>query len=228
MKKWLHKIEVIVDKAILPCIAVLLVIIVLELFFRNIAEHYHTAISIADYFIVSIFVADLVFKYLRVRQIPLFLRTYWLDILAVFPFILLFRAVEGVYGLFVAGESIETFASLQSVFHEGLEVEKEVAKITEEAGKITRGATRIGEQATQLSKGASQIATQGELVGKEAGRLVREAEEAGKVARTIRFARFSRFLRVFQRLPRLLKGVAFFERPTGRHHVHEFIKARHY
>lgn len=228
MKKWVHKTEVLVDKAILPAIAVLLVIIVLELFFRNIAEQYHLYIEIADYFIVGIFVLDLVFKYMRVRQIPLFIRTYWLDILAVFPFILLFRAFEGVYGLFAAAESLETFGSLQSVFHEGLEVEKEVVKITEEAGKITKGAARIGEQATQLSKGASQIATQGELVGKEAGRIVRQAEEAGTFARTVKFARFSRFFRVFQRLPRLLKAVTFFERPSGKHHVHEFIKARHY
>ncbi|MBS3158680.1 ion transporter [Candidatus Woesearchaeota archaeon] len=226
MKKWMHKLEVIVDKAILPCIAVLLVIIVLELFFRETAEHYHTAISIADYFIVSIFVADLVFKYLRVRQIPLFIRTYWLDILAVFPFILLFRAVEGVYGLFVAGESIETFASLQSVFHEGLEVEKEVAKISEEAGKIGKEAAKVGE-AVKISE-AAKIGKESELVAKEAGKIVREAENAGKIARTARFARFARFLRIFQRLPRLLKAVPFFEHPTGKHHVHEFIKPRHY
>ncbi len=226
MKKSYHKLEVLVDKAILPCIAVLLVIIVLELFFRNIAEHYHLYIEIADYFIVAIFVADLVFKYLRVRQIPLFIRTYWLDILAVFPFILLFRAFEGLYGLFAAAESLETFGSLQSVFHEGLEVEKEVVKITEEAGKVGKEAAKIGE-AAKLSE-ITKIGKESELVAKEAGKIVKEAENAGKVARTIRFARFARFIRLFQRLPRLLKAVAFFEKPTGRHHVHEFIKARHY
>lgn len=226
MKKWVHKLEVLVDKAILPCIAVLLVLIVLELFFRSIAEHYALYIEIADYFIVAIFVADLVFKYLRVRQIPLFIRTYWLDILAVFPFILLFRAFEGIYGLFAAAESLETFGSLQSVFHESLEVEKEVAKISEEAGKIGKEAAKIGE-AVKIGE-AAKIGKESELVAKEAGKIVQEAENAGKVARTARFARFARFLRIFQRFPRLLKAVSFFEHPTGKHHVHEFIKTRNY
>ncbi len=226
MKKWLHKIEMLVDKAILPTIAVLLVIIVLELFFRETAEHYHTVISIADYIIIGIFVLDLVFKYLRVRQIPLFIRTYWLDILAVFPFILLFRVFEGVYGLFAAAESLQTFGNLQSVFHEGLEVEKEVVKIAEEVSKVGKETAKIGET-VKLGE-AAKIGKEGELLTKEAGRIVREVEEAGKVSRTAQFTRFSRFLRSIQRLPRLLKAVAFFERPTGRHHAHEFIKARHY
>ena len=197
MKRWMHKIEVIVDKAILPALIVLLAIIVLDLGFSEFVEerHLHTYILAADYSIIGLFVVDLIFKYNRTRHIPKFLRKYWLDILAVFPFFLLFRLFELAAGAFsfVVSESAQT---IQAIVHEGLEVEKEGAKLLREAEKFA----------------------------KEGSRVARGAEKLSKLSRTSRFARF---LRIIFRLPRFIKGVPkmlhFYEKPTGEHHVHEFM-----
>ncbi|MBU0461570.1 MAG: hypothetical protein KJ574_03205 [Nanoarchaeota archaeon] len=91
MKRWMHRIEVWVDKLIPYMLIVLLIIIVLEIFFKEIAEHYHIYIAIADGAVITVFVLDLIFKYIRIRNIPKFLKTCWLDILAVFPFFIFFR-----------------------------------------------------------------------------------------------------------------------------------------
>jgi hypothetical protein len=149
----------------------------------------------------------LTFKYNRVRKIPKFVRTYWLDILAVFPFVLVSRAFEGVCGLFIVGQTISQFGTTQQVLHEGLEIEKEVSK---------------------LGEALSKTAKEGETAAKEATRIVKEVEQTGKIARSTRFSRFTRFLRPIQRMLRLLKAVTFFEKPTGRHHTYEYIKRKHH
>jgi hypothetical protein len=82
-------------------------------------------------------VLDLVFKYLRVRRIPTFLKKYWLDILAVFPFFLVFRTYELVAGAFSAVVS-ESAQTVQAVVHEGLELEKEGVKVAKEVEKVAK------------------------------------------------------------------------------------------
>lgn len=135
MNKFWHKIEKIVDWAIFPCLILLLGIIIVEIFYRDFAHYYHIEIVLADTFIILVFVADLVFKYIRMRNVPMFLRRYWLDILAVFPFYLFFRMIE----IFLAFMPIsESFKSIQMILHEGLEVEKEGSKIVSQAGKSSR------------------------------------------------------------------------------------------
>ena len=196
MKRWMHKIEVIVDKLIPPALILLLAIIVMDLGFHNFVEQHHLELYIiaVDYSIIALFVLDLVFKYMRTRHIPLFLRKYWLDILAVFPFFLLFRLIELAAGAFSFAVS-ESAQTLQAVLHEGLEVEKEGAKLLKEAEKL---------------------ATQG-------SRVAREADKLSKLSRS---ARFMRFIRPILRLPRLIKAIPiimrFYEKPHGEHHEHEF------
>lgn len=197
MKRWMHKIEVIVDKAITPCLLVLLVVIVLELGFHDFVEHYHLGhyIEIADYIVIGVFVVDLIFKFNRVRKIPLFLRKYWLDIIAVFPFFLIFRAFELAAGAFSAAVS-EGAQTAQAIVHEGLEIEKEGAKLLREGEKLAKEGSRIGRWAERFSK------------------LSRES-------------RFMRFLRPILRLPRFAKAapdvVKFYEKPHGGHHEHEYM-----
>ncbi|MEA2036703.1 MAG: ion transporter [Nanoarchaeota archaeon] len=173
MKPGLHKIEVIVDKSIPYLLIALLFIITGELFFHEQLHHYQIWIDAADSFIISVFVFDLVFKYIRIRNIPKFLKSSWLDIIAVFPFFLLFRLFEEIGLLFSLGERI---AEAQPIFHESVEIEKEASKI------------------------------------------IRESEKLGKVSRA---KIVSRFIRPLARVPRFFKAFAYFERPTGKHHIHE-------
>ena len=178
MKLWMHKIEIAVDKSIPFLLVVLLFIIVGEIFYPERLEPYAAYVNIADNFIIFVFILDLIFKWIRIRNAKKFLKESWMDIIAVFPFFLLFRIFGGTAALFATPEGI---VEGQKIFHEGLEIEK------------------------------------------EASMIVREAEKAGKIGRS---RLFLRFLRPIARVPRFLKAIPFFERPTGGHHWHDREKRR--
>ena len=74
MKKWIHDIEVIVDKIIPYLVIILIFLISAEIFFHSYVEPYILYIEIADYFIIFIFVLDLIFKFNRVRKVKIFLK----------------------------------------------------------------------------------------------------------------------------------------------------------
>tara|TARA_Y100000310_G_C20626478_1_gene786215 strand:+ start:516 stop:1178 length:663 start_codon:yes stop_codon:yes gene_type:complete len=148
MKKWLHKLELAVDWMIPWLILILLIIIILELFFHDIADTYHLYIEIADYTVITFFIADLYFKYRRMKNIKRFLKSSWLDILAVFPFFLVFRFVERFIILIELSQDYKHF---QMLFHEGLELEKSGSKMIAESSKIIQEAEKAGK-ASRVNK----------------------------------------------------------------------------
>ncbi|HLD06809.1 MAG TPA: ion transporter [Candidatus Nanoarchaeia archaeon] len=173
MKPWLHVLELWVDRVIPYAVVLLLVVIVAELVFHEQAEPYRLWFNLLDWAVVLVFCLDLAFKYVRVRNIPRFLRSSWLDIIAVFPFFLLFRIFEELGLALRLGEQI---TQAQPLFHEAVEIEK------------------------------------------EAGKIIQESERVTKISRS-GFA--ARLIRPLARSPRLLKILAYYEKPTGRHHPHE-------
>ena len=139
-----HTIEQIIDFLIWPTILTLLAVIIIELGFQNLADKYHHAIVNIDYSILGIFVADLFFKYMRVRNIKRFVKENWLDIIAVFPFFLLFRILEPL--LFAFSDLQKEAKTAQLIFHESLEISKSSTRIAHEveaAGKISRTRTIV-------------------------------------------------------------------------------------
>ncbi len=99
---WLEDIEHTVD-FILPILLIpLTLIIVLE--FTVIGELYHNELLIADSIIVMFFIIDLCFKYARTKTTKLFIKLYWLDILAVLPFYSMFRVINSIREFFVVSE----------------------------------------------------------------------------------------------------------------------------
>ncbi|MBN2421519.1 hypothetical protein JXB27_04540 [Candidatus Woesearchaeota archaeon] len=127
-----EKVEHFVDRAIPYLIIVLFFIVILDVFYKEIAEHYHNVLFTADSIIISFFVADLTFKYNRVRDISRFVRTYWIDIAAVFPFFLLLRLFEEI--LLISERSALT---LRNLFHAGIVLEEGVVA-SEQAARIAR------------------------------------------------------------------------------------------
>src|SRR3989338_8176599 len=119
MKPWLHKIELIADKLIPYSLIILLFIIIGEFFFHEKIEPYAIFAEIIDNAIILIFVLDLIFKYVRIRNFPNFMRKYWLEVIAVFPAFLILRLLERFVPVASLGET------LQASLHETLEVEKE-------------------------------------------------------------------------------------------------------
>ncbi|MEK6923071.1 MAG: hypothetical protein AABW84_00020 [Nanoarchaeota archaeon] len=108
LDKFLEKAEDIVDILVFPA-TLLLAFLVIGSFFLHL-EDYEPYATIADYFIISLFVVDLGFKWRHVHNLKKFFKFYWLDILAVFPFYLLTRTYLG-FAQFIGG------ADVQEVFH---------------------------------------------------------------------------------------------------------------
>lgn len=104
MRHWLEYLEETVDKLIIPSLVAVAGIVFIELFFKEIAYSFHTQIAIIDNLVISIFVVDVGFKLHRATNWEGFLREHWLEIVAVVPFFLAFRLLEG---LFIALNTIE-------------------------------------------------------------------------------------------------------------------------
>src|SRR3989344_1955111 len=171
MRRWLHTIEVIVDKAIPYLILILLFIIIGEFAFHSLIEKYRLYATIADYIIIGFFVIDLIFKFYRVRNVKLFFEKYWLEVIAVFPFILVFRLFEELAVIFRITGPLEEG---QKVLH-GV---TEVTKIGEEQ-KIIR-------ELQQLEKGTQTF---------------RSIQEGTRLSRTSMFLKFLRLPRLARAVP---------------------------
>ncbi len=142
-KKMINSLEILVDTLIPYCVVILLFLIIGEIFFHNQIAPYHNIILIFDYLIVAIFIADLYFKYQRINNLKLFLRKSWLDILAVFPFFLMFRVYEEA--ALILRLTTQEFRQGQTVLHEALELQKGVGRWAKEAARLAQEAERVGK-----------------------------------------------------------------------------------
>ena len=104
---WLETIERFVDRAVPFMLVLLAVLIAIELL--NIGEAYHGVLVKIDYFIIVFFVVDLCFKWYHTRDVLKFIKLYWIDIIAVFPFYTFFRVYLAATEFFVAGEQAQKF-----------------------------------------------------------------------------------------------------------------------
>src|SRR3989338_7990931 len=135
MRLWLHKVEKFVDRIIPPLLVVLLLIIIADIFFAEQFEPYHLYVDYFDALLIAVFVADLAFKFHRVRKVPKFIRKYWIEIIATIPFFLIFRFTEflGLDSLIEQGQRFAHEAGeLEKLEKEGGAVVKEVGKLERE------------------------------------------------------------------------------------------------
>ena len=134
----IKKIEEWIDTSIPYALFVLLILLILE--FTADTTPYEKIILFIDEIIFILFVADLCFKYWHVNNTLHFIKLYWIEILAVFPFYLIIRAYTTLLEL---SRGIE---ETQKVLHEA-ELLKET-RVFEE-GKVLREA-RLAEEAKIL------------------------------------------------------------------------------
>lgn len=179
-KELMGKIELFIDRIIPHLVFIIFVMLIIELVYYKNIEPYLVYINTTDYFIIFVFWVDLMFKYNKVRVIPLFLRKYWIDLLAVFPFFLVFRLFQSVYSVAIMPQLL---SEPQKLIHDTVVLER------------------------------------------EGMRLVRAAEKTEKLSRTRLLLRFAKPL---ARIPRLVKIVPYFERPTPEHHqvINELSKEK--
>ncbi|MEM4282120.1 MAG: ion transporter [Candidatus Woesearchaeota archaeon] len=108
----IERLERFVDRMI-PLMIIILAVLIIAGFVTDI-EHYQPWVGIADWVIIGFFVADLLLKWRHVRKFRTFVKLYWIDILAVFPFFLIFRAYLFVNEFIKAGEEA------QKILHESI------------------------------------------------------------------------------------------------------------
>lgn len=158
MNEFWEKVEQYNGKLIPFALVLLFVIIIFELFIHIENLTFQTALEIADYIVIAIFAIDLTFLSLKAKSAKLFFKKNWLDLLAIIPFAILFRAAEEAFLLFRASEQI---AVGQAVLHETIEVSKatkiERLAAVERFTKIGRGIKIIARSLRLGSKTSSVI-----------------------------------------------------------------------
>ena len=128
------------NRKLIPFALVLLLgIIVYELFLHVENHTIELIVKIADALIIAVFVIDLIFLASRARSIKFFFKNYWLDILAVFPFVIFFNLIESAYRIILATERLTLG---QAILHETVEASKS-AKVLAKSGKMVRIGARI-------------------------------------------------------------------------------------
>lgn len=107
---------------LLPYAIILLAVdLVINLFFFEIYSIYNFYFLILQWSCLSIFFSDLLFKFFRASTIPQFLKTSWFDILAIFPFFLIFRMFEA---LGLIGTLSGAVSEAQGVIGTGSDIER--------------------------------------------------------------------------------------------------------
>ncbi len=153
--KFLEKIEQYNAKLITPALILLFAIIIFELFLHIEDPAILTIVHTLDYFVIAVFVIDLIFIARKVKSMHIFFKHYWLDLLAIFPFALMFRAIDSLYLLF----RVEQVAVGQAVLHETVEVGKVASKVERlgKFSKFTRGIRIVARLLRLGIKGKSMI-----------------------------------------------------------------------
>ena len=107
-KGFLGKLERFIDKSIPFALLAITIILILEnpLWILVHLENYEPWIGIIDGIIVLFFLIDLIFKWFTVRHWKKFVKLYWIDILAIFPFYLMTRAWISMTSLIRLGEEV--------------------------------------------------------------------------------------------------------------------------
>lgn len=215
MKKLVHKFEIFVDKSIPYLLGILLLVIIWEIFFHEFMVKYHTAVQIIDWIIIAFFAIDLGFKYNRMRNFPKFLKSSWLEIIAIFPFFLVFRFFEGIIDILGIGET--AIVQTQKVVHVSTEVEKEISVVSKEAEAITKEVSRYGSRSSRFARFLRPISRSIRFfelgdpkIREETEKDIKKAEKAGKL-----------FIKGAEKVPKYVKTALFFEKAGVSYHKKE-------
>ena len=139
-----------VNRSIPLLVILLMVVIILDNPLWEIydLDRYETSMIIFSTIIFFFFFVDLFFKWQRIKRLGKFIRLYWIDILAVFPFYLGFRAYQEIAYFFL--ESGDITKAAQELTHESIILkEAKILKTLKETKpllkimKVTQGLIKI-------------------------------------------------------------------------------------
>ncbi len=139
MHPFWEKVEHYNAKLIPFALVLLLGIIIFELFIHIENHTVELMVKIADALVITVFIIDLLFLAKKAKSVKFFFKHYWLDILAVFPFVIFFRVLESAYKVALATERLTLG---QAILHETVEASKST-KLLAKSGKVVRIGARL-------------------------------------------------------------------------------------
>ena len=133
--------EIFIDKMVPYALIFVLTHLVLNLFYIETLHIYEELIIFLEFFLITFVLGfDLLFKYRRSVSKKYFFRHHWLEIIAVFPFMLIFRLFEEAYLISRLAPVEVSVSSTQTVLHEikGISEGSKIVKEAELAGRASR------------------------------------------------------------------------------------------
>ena len=91
-----ESIESVIDRVVPFSLVVLFASVLSQFLYPEALAPYDLYLSLVDWFIILLLVVDLMFKFRKAISVKGFLRKYWLEIVAVLPFVVIIRAFQGV------------------------------------------------------------------------------------------------------------------------------------
>ena len=135
MNKFWEKVEHYNSKLIPPAIIALLFVIVYELFLHIENHTLEVIVHALDIFIIAVFIVDIIFLALKSKNAKYFFKHYWLDIIAIFPFVIFFNVVGSLYKAVLA---TERFVVGQAILHQSVETSKFMRVMARSSSKVGR------------------------------------------------------------------------------------------
>jgi hypothetical protein len=174
-------------------------------------HHNHDMILFIDQVIILAFIIDLYFSYFKTPTFKLFIKRYFLDIIAVLPLGFLFQGA-GAAGLGQIAQIGEEVALSQEITHVTAETEKG-AKVLIEAERtaMIAGESEKGLKLASESEKSLKLAGEAEKAAK-ASKFTRASKTVTRLPRVVRLWRLKYFLRSL----RLRKLSQFWEKKGGK------------
>jgi len=136
--------EIFIDKMVPYALMFIIIHLLLNLFYVETIHRYEEFIIFLEFFLITFVLGfDLIFKYRRSVSKKYFFRHHWLEIAAVFPFMLIFRLVEEAYLISRLVPVEVSVSSTQMVLHDikGISSGARIIQDAELAGRASRVGT---------------------------------------------------------------------------------------
>ncbi len=133
--------EIFIDKMVPYALMFVIAHMILNLFFVEVIHDYEDLLIFLEFFLITFVLGfDVIFKYRRSRSKKYFVKHHWLEIFAVFPFMLIFRIFEEAYLITRLAPVEVPVASTQTALHEvkGVSSSARIIRDAELAGRASR------------------------------------------------------------------------------------------
>jgi len=143
MSESYKKLEILIDKLVPYSLAFIIIHFILLFIIPDILRDYENILLFLEVFLVTVVLGlDVVFKYRRTQDKKNFFKHHWLEIIAVFPFMVVFRVFEEFYLISRLAPLELAVTDSQTILHE-LRGADAAVDIVREA-QLTGRASRIG------------------------------------------------------------------------------------